>query len=440
MKPAKAAFETLVPRLSDTLPGPDSTSLSADSLSAQAQSLPWWLRALVKRLEQANVSRVRICLAKEQADTGMALPTPAQELTLGQASAGVPIPRIKIHRLRAMLRGWLNGTVGWAEGYIAKDWDCDDIVDLTDWAMANETALENAFSGSQVSTWINRLLHRLNNNTRRGSRRNIAFHYDLGNDFYRLWLDSSMTYSSALFANPQQSLVDAQCNKNRRILELLDPKPGHKVLEVGCGWGGFGETLMQHSDCQWHGVTLSKEQLAWSQQRLEPYADRAKATLTDYRDIDQQYDRIVSIEMLEAVGEANWPEYFKQLKRHLKPGGKAVIQVITIDNDRFTYYRDHTDFIQRYIFPGGMLPSPDAMRQQLASAGLQLQLEQSFGQDYATTLQHWHRNFCSSWPQIEPQGFDPHFYRLWRYYLAYCESGFKAGSIDVRLYQIQAPH
>ncbi len=394
------------------------------SFAQQAHGAPLIVQYLINRLEQAGVSRVRLEIAD------------GRELVFGQPQPSIPVPRVKLRSLRAILRGWFSGLNGWAEGFIAGDWDCQPVVTMTDWAMANEQALESAFSGSAVSAALSRILHRFNANSRRGSRRNIAFHYDLGNDFYRLWLDPSMTYSAAMFADPQQPLEQAQQRKYQRIQQLLQPQPGDRVLEIGCGWGGFGESLLRQLDAHWHGVTLSQQQLDWSRERLHPFGDRAVTTLTDYRDLDQRYDRIVSIEMLEAVGEANWPIYFEQIRKLLKPGGQAVIQVITIADERFESYRKGCDFIQRYVFPGGMLPSPGAMRNQIAGAGMQLLDEQGFGMDYAQTLVCWHQAFVKAWPQIAAQGFDERFFRLWSYYLAYCESGFKAGAIDVRLYRI----
>ncbi|PPC77857.1 SAM-dependent methyltransferase [Pokkaliibacter plantistimulans] len=386
----------------------------------------WILRRVLERLQQLQVSRISLSWPG------------AEDISLGQCQPGVPQPHVRIHQRRAVQRGLHGGLLGWAEGYMAGDWDCDDLHALTDWAMANEKRLEQAFAGSPFSAWLHRLLHRLNANSRRGSRRNIAFHYDLGNDFYRLWLDPTMTYSSALFASPEQSLEQAQHNKYQTISHMLGIKDGDRVLEIGCGWGGMAEHLLSQQDVSWHGITLSQQQLLWCQQRLTGFAGRASASLTDYRDLpDQQYDAIVSIEMLEAVGEEHWPQYFATLRRCLKPGGYAVIQVITIADERFAAYRQRADFIQRYIFPGGMLPSPQAMREQIAAAGLHLVLEDGFGDDYARTLRHWHQAFNSQWPALQQQGFDERFRRMWNYYLAYCESGFKAGSIDVRFYLLR---
>ncbi len=392
--------------------------------AGEGLAVPLVVNVLAARLEGEGVSRLRV-----------ALPT-GRSWLIGEPRAEVPVPVVMLNRLRVLARGWSAGLMGWAEGYMAGDWSCDRLVDMTDWAMANEAALERAFAPGRISTLLNRLYHRLHANSRTGSRRNIAYHYDLGNEFYRLWLDPTMTYSAALFGSAEEPLEQAQLRKYRRVLQLLDPQPGQRVLEIGCGWGGFGEVLLKGTDCHWRGVTLSAEQLAWTRARLSPFGGRARSSLTDYRDLNQTVDQIVSIEMLEAVGEENWPTYFSLIKRLLKPGGRAVIQVITIDDQRFDSYRRNTDFIQRYIFPGGMLPCPRVMREQIANAGLELMQEEGFGADYARTLAHWRTAFQDAWPQIEAQGFDRRFYRMWSYYLAYCESGFRAGSIDVRFYQL----
>ncbi len=383
---------------------------------------------LGQRLQTAGVSRINLVLAD-----GRCRPLGC---TSSSADGAIPVPTVTLQRLRGIARGWFGGLMGWAEGYIAGDWVCDEPLAVTDWAMANEQALERAFGGSSVAALLNRLYHRLHANSRRGSRRNIAFHYDMGNAFYSQWLDPGMTYSAALFDDPDEPLECAQQRKYQRVMELLALRSGQQVLEIGCGWGGFGKTLVSQTDASWHGVTLSREQLRWTRESLADYGARARVSLTDYRDLKQRYDHIVSIEMLEAVGEANWPLYFDRIKALLKPGGRAVIQVITIDDKRFESYRNGVDFIQRYIFPGGMLPCPRVMHEQIDRAGLNLLHEQSFGADYGRTLAIWDRNFKQAWPQIQSLGFDQRFYRLWRYYLAYCQSGFNTGSIDVRFYQI----
>jgi cyclopropane-fatty-acyl-phospholipid synthase len=251
-----------------------------------------------------------------------------------------------------------------------------------------------------------------------------------------------MSYSSALFGtDPQQSLQQAQRQKYLRLLEMLNPKPGDTILEVGCGWGGLAEIAATEFGCRVHGITLSPSQLEWSRARAQQkgFADLADFSLTDYRDVRGQYDHIVSIEMFEAVGERFWPGYFAQLHKCLKPGGRAAVQTITIANERFAAYRRGTDFIQRHIFPGGMLPSPEVFERRAAGADFSVLDRHAFGIDYARTLAHWHRDFEAAWPKIATQGFDERFRRLWRFYLAYCEAGFRSGATDVHHFLLQKP-
>jgi cyclopropane-fatty-acyl-phospholipid synthase len=296
--------------------------------------------------------------------------------------------------------------------------------------------------GSWLPLLGHRLRHLLRSNTRAGSKRNILAHYDLGNDFYKLWLDPTMSYSSALFGEqPGMSLEQAQLRKYFHLLEMLDPKPGDTILEVGCGWGGLAEIAATEFGCKVHGITLSPSQLEWSQARAQQkgFADLADFSLTDYRDVRGQYDHIVSIEMFEAVGERFWPGYFAQLHSCLKPGGRAAVQTITIANERFEGYRRGTDFIQRHIFPGGMLPSPRVFERRATGADFQVLDRHAFGLDYARTLAQWHRNFDAAWPEIEAGGFDNRFRRLWQFYLAYCEAGFRAGATDVYQFLLEKP-
>jgi cyclopropane-fatty-acyl-phospholipid synthase len=321
------------------------------------------------------------------------------------------------------------------------EWETPDLVALIELASRNEQALQDALGGGRAARLLNRLWHWRRNNNRRGSRRNIAFHYDLGNDFYRRWLDQGMTYSSALFEHPQQDLAQAQQAKYQRIAELAELQPGARVLEIGCGWGGFMELAAGQLACRVEGVTLSQQQLAYANARMQAAGlqQQAQASLTDYRDTAGQYDAIVSIEMLEAVGEAHWPRYFQTLYERLKPGSGAVVQVITIADERYAEYRRTTDFIQRHVFPGGMLPSPSILRQQAEQAGLQPDHAQTFGLSYARTLAQWRAAFIAAWPHIAGNGFDQRFRRLWEYYLCYCEAGFNAGMIDVGIYRFRKP-
>jgi cyclopropane-fatty-acyl-phospholipid synthase len=293
-------------------------------------------------------------------------------------------------------------------------------------------------------TWWGNLLYRVkhffNRNSRAGSRKNIHAHYDIGNAFYRLWLDPSMTYSSALFSDPLHTLKNAQDAKYRRLLDELQLQENQRVLEIGCGWGGFAE-MAARDGMQVTGLTLSTEQLEFARNRLAAagLSGSAELRLQDYRDADGEFDAIASIEMFEAVGEAYWSDYFSTIARRLKSGGRACIQTIVIADDLFERYRSGTDFIQQYIFPGGMLPSPGAFRKQAEKQGLRIVNALAFGQDYARTLQQWRLAFKAQFPAVRNQGFDEQFIRTWEFYLAYCEAGFRAHSLDVYQFTLEKP-
>ena len=350
------------------------------------------------------------------------------------ASTG-PSAMLVLNRWRAIGRLISQGDLGFAEAYIDGDWTSPDLPALLELAAGNIALLDRSTAGFWPARIFNRVRHLLRANSKAGSRRNIAFHYDLGNAFYERWLDRSMTYSSALYAHPDQTLEDAQEAKLSRVEQLLDLRGGEKVLEIGCGWGALAMRLAL-AGARVTGVTLSSEQLAFSRQRVEQQAAVGKVALelTDYRDLEGRYDRIVSIEMLEAVGEAYWPIYFKTLHDRLHEGGIVVLQVITIDETRFETYRRSADFIQRHIFPGGMLPTKGILVELSARAGLELVSTESFGQSYAATLAEWRKRFLASWPDIAEMGFSERFRRLWDYYLCYCEAGFRAATIDVGFY------
>ena len=351
-----------------------------------------------------------------------------------------PQASLQLRRWRALHRLFLQGDLGLALAFRDGDWDTPDLLALLEFGLANEAAWGSLLDGSRPARWLARLAHRLRANSRRGSRHNIAFHYDLGNGFYRQWLDDSMLYSSALYSGaPDDTLEAAQARRLERILQMLDTPAGGEVLEIGCGWGTLAATLAQRHGARVTGLTLSSEQLAFAQERAQAWgvADQLDLRLQDYRDVQGQYDRIVSIEMIEAVGEAWWPTYFNTLRQRLKPGGVAVLQAITIADDRFESYRQGADFIQRCIFPGGMLPSPRVLREQAARAGFEIEEEQCFGESYARTLAEWRRRFLAAWPAIQAQGFDEAFRRLWLYYLCYCEAGFRSGRVDVGLYRLR---
>jgi len=326
-----------------------------------------------------------------------------------------------------------RGDIGLAEAYISGRAESADLVQLLLLGALNEDAVEQAIHGRWWATLAYRLRHLLRPNSRRGSRRNIEAHYDLGNDFYRLWLDPSMTYSSALFeGNLDRSLTDAQTAKYARILRVLDARPGSHILEVGCGWGGFAEFAVR-AGCRVTGITVSPAQLDFARRRIAAAGlqDLVELQLVDYRDLAGQYDHIVSIEMFEAVGERYWPGYFAMLRDRLRPGGRAVVQSITIAEHKFERYRSGTDFIQQYIFPGGMLPSPDRFKSVAATAGLAVTEMHGFGLDYAETLRRWHAQFNAAQLLVQYQGFDQRFMRTWQFYLAYCEAGFRAKATDV---------
>lgn len=335
-----------------------------------------------------------------------------------------------------------SGDIGFAETYINGDWSTDNLPGLIELFVRNRAAVESVIYGSWFGNLFYRIKHLFNRNSRTGSRKNIHAHYDIGNDFYTLWLDPSMTYSSALY-NEQtgEDLTQAQNAKYRRILDELRLVPQARVLEIGCGWGGFAEMAARDQAAHVTGLTLSSEQLIYAQQRMTTAGLQAQADLRlqDYRDANGQYDAIASIEMFEAVGEAYWPSYFACIKRNLKSGGRACIQSIVIDDALFARYRKGTDFIQQYIFPGGMLPSPEVFRQQAEKYGLRVVNEFKFGLDYAHTLQAWRTSFREQAQRVRALGFDERFMRTWDFYLAYCEAGFCAGSIDVAQFTLEKP-
>ena len=356
-------------------------------------------------------------------------------LHFGDGSAPVSLKLNNWEPCHAALK---SGDIGFAESFIAGDWQTDDLTALLQLLVRNRTALEDAIYGSWWGGLLYRIRHLFNRNSKSGSRRNIHAHYDIGNAFYRLWLDPSMTYSSALFAEPTMTLQQAQHAKYARILEQLQLKAGERILEIGCGWGGFAE-LATKQGMQLTGLTLSTEQLEFAQQRLQDagLAQQADLRLQDYRDADGEFDGIASIEMFEAVGEQYWDSYFECVAQRLKRGGRACIQTITIDDKLFDRYRKGSDFIQQYIFPGGMLPSPQVFRAYAQRHGLDVADELAFGLDYARTLADWHLAFNGVLPEVREQGFDERFIRTWQFYLAYCEAGFRERNIDLYQFTLQ---
>ena len=350
----------------------------------------------------------------------------------------LPHAVIRVRRWRALRRLTARGDLGFVESYLDGDWESPDLADVIELAARNYESWNLSRRQGVFYRLVNRVAHLLHDNTKRGSRRNIAAHYDLGNDFYRQWLDPTMTYSSAYFATPDQSLSDGQIEKYRRIARMLDLKPEHHILEVGFGWGGFAEYAVKTHGCRLTGVTLSKEQLKFAGTRLqrEGLTERVELRLQDYRDVTGTFDRIASIEMFEAVGESHWPDYFRMVRDRLAKGGAAALQIITIADSRFDTYRRRADFIQRYIFPGGMLPSVDALKREFSDAKLQLAEAELFGDSYAKTLHLWRDRFLAAWKNIEPLGFDERFRRMWEMYLAYCEGGFRASTLNVGQFKL----
>lgn len=334
---------------------------------------------------------------------------------------------LELHDWSVVTNMMQKGDIGLAEDYRAGKWQSDNLIDFTALGLSNKRALEDLVKGSRFSRTASMFSYLLKMNTLKGSRRNIHEHYDLGNDFYSLWLDPSMTYSSGLYPNGAEPLMQAQNNKYDRIIDRMETGSG-RVLEVGCGWGGFAERALNKGDYGLKGITLSQEQHIYAHERTK---GRADIVLEDYRHQTGLYDRIVSIEMFEAVGEHFWPTYFKKLGALMKPGGKAVIQTITINDTDFARYRTGGDFIRSFIFPGGMLPSPSRFRQEAAKAGLKVHNEFFFGQDYARTLTEWLKSFDEKRDSVRALGFDEGFIRLWRFYLGACAGSFRAGRTDV---------
>jgi len=424
---------------------------SADELSVETSNRAVAGRATARRAAAAHglagllaapLRRLTSRLLRDVACGSIDVVLPDGERVSGRGALPGPHAVIALRRWRSLLRLALAGDIGLAESYRDGDWSTPDLTALLEFGIRNEASWGGTLDASWPMRWLLRAIHVARSNTRRGSRQNISFHYDLGNDFYSHWLDPALIYSSALYREPSQSLEQAQATKLDRVAELLrlDTLRGDAaVLEIGCGWGALALDLARRHPARITGLTLSSEQLAHARQRVEREAapGRIDLRLQDYRDVAGKFDRIVSIEMLEAVGERYWPVYFATLRDRLRPGGVAVIQVITIADASFDKYRRGSDFIQRFIFPGGMLPSPGAIRAEAARAGLTLRTDERFGASYATTLVEWRRRFERSWPEIAALGFDDAFGRLWEYYLCYCEAGFRAGRVDVGLYTLE---
>ena len=362
----------------------------------------------------------------------LTLPDGSQHQFSGAMSG--PDSDLTIHTESALRRLLHDGKMGFCEAFMDGEASSQSLPTLIELAVLHDKYLENALKTNIFRQAGLRLFHMLRRNNKLGSAKNIAHHYDIGNSFYQAWLDPTMTYSSAVFDSETDDLTTAQLNKYKRLAELADIQSGDRVLEIGCGWGGFAKFVSQHIGAHVTGITISQAQLAYAKASLAEAGlqNKVDLKLLDYRDLQGRFDKIVSIEMFEAVGQAYWPVYFDTISRMLKSGGRAVIQSITIDHDAFQSYRDQPDFIQRYIFPGGMLPSMPMLQTPVAQAGLELVAENGYASDYARTLQEWRARFLAAWPSLAGDKFDNRFKRMWELYLAYCEGGFRAGMIDVK--------
>ena len=400
---------------------PDLISVTSDTVDERLPDLPRMVRLALgygSKLQRGTLD--------------VTLPD-GRRVRLGGNGPG-PAAAMKVYDFCFASRLLRGGDIGIAEAYLRGEWDTPDLTQFLYLFCVNQDWMRTMLIGNPFMRTVQIVRHWFNRNTRWQARRNIYAHYDIGNAFYSAWLDPSMTYSSALFEDDTPDLTSAQNNKYRRLGEAINLRPGQKLLEIGCGWGGFAEYAAKTCGAKVVGLTISREQRDFAQQRIQRagLAEQVEIKLQDYRDERGRYDRIASIEMIEAVGEQFWPKYFSQLRDRLLPGGLAGIQAITIQDNLFQTYRREVDFIQRYVFPGGMLPSPKVLKSLGDSFGVPVIREHIFGQDYAKTLATWRNNFREAWPNLKPLGFDDRFRRLWEYYLSYCEAGFLSGNIDVR--------
>ena len=344
-----------------------------------------------------------------------------------------PNARLIVKDYRFIRRCLAAGSIGFAEGYMAEEWDTPDLSALLTGFALNFDRLQALVRGNPIVRAVDFIVHMMRRNDRRGSQKNIHAHYDLGNHFYARWLDASMTYSSAVYEKPGEPLDLAQKHKYAALARSMGLQAGQSVLEIGCGWGGFAEFAAAEVGAKVTGITISREQYDFARKRLfdQGLAEKTDIQLIDYRDVEGRFDRVASIEMFEAVGEEYWPTYFAKIRDVLTPGGRAGLQIITIKDELFDTYRRHADFIQKYIFPGGMLPSETALRDQVKRAGLIWDAAPAYGQHYADTLAEWGHRFEAAWDEIRRLGFDERFRKMWRYYLSYCEAGFRTERTNV---------
>lgn len=353
----------------------------------------------------------------------------------------LPVAEIHINNVDLFARLIRDGDLGFSDAYLDDWWSTPDLQAFMDVVHANED-IYDSFPGMGLVRKYESLRFWLQRNSKKQARKNISYHYDLGNDFYGLWLDDTMTYSSALFEqDAQHSLEAAQTAKYKSMVDQMGVQAGDHVLEIGCGWGGFAEYAAKERGLRVTGLTISEEQFKYAKQRIENagLSDLVDFKLQDYRDERGHYDGIASIEMFEAVGEKYWPTYFEAVRERLKPGKMATLQIITVDHARWDVYKRGVDFIQKYIFPGGMLPSPKVLREQIERAGLVVDTSIEFGKSYDITLRRWHETFNAKWDQIKALGFDDRFRRMWNFYLTSCAATFDSGNCDVTQITIRKP-
>lgn len=358
-----------------------------------------------------------------------------------RAKGAGPVAVINVHDPDVFSRLIREGDLGFSEAYIDGGWSTPDLQAFMDLIHADNDELYDGFRGIAFVRAFEKFRFWLQSNSKRQAKKNISHHYDLGNDFYGEWLDDTMTYSSAKFDTGQESLENAQIAKYASMVDLMGVKPGDHVLEIGCGWGGFAEYAAKERGLKVTGLTISNEQLVYAQDRMKRLGleDQVELKLQDYRDEQGLYDGIASIEMFEAVGERYWPTYFNVVRERLKPGARATLQIITIQDKRYEIYRKGVDFIQKYIFPGGMLPSPTVLRQQVENAGLSVSSSIEFGESYSQTLRRWYDVFNDRWDAIKTMGFDDRFRRMWNFYLCSCAATFHSGNCDVTQITVKRP-
>ncbi len=352
-----------------------------------------------------------------------------------------PVAVLQVRNPGLFARLIREGDLGFADAYLDEWWTTPDLQSFMDLMHMGNDSVYDGFPGMGLVRAFEKMRFWLRRNHKRQARRNISYHYDLGNDFYRLWLDDTMTYSSALFTTGQESLERAQIAKYGSLVDQMGVKPGDHILEIGCGWGGFAEYAARERGLRVTGLTISQEQLGFARQRIEKagLSDSVDLVLQDYRDARGQYDGVASIEMFEAVGERYWPTYFNTVRARLKPGRNATLQIITVGDHRWKVYKRGVDFIQKYIFPGGMLASPTVLRQQIGMAGLNVVGSVEFGDSYDLTLRRWHQSFNAKWQQIAQLGFDDRFRRMWNYYLTSCAAAFESANCDVTQITVSRP-